>query len=35
MFGEEGKEMSIVRNILGDVPLVGFFGLNQHTTDLV
>ena len=26
MFGEEGKEMSMIQDQLGDVPLVGFFG---------
>jgi small ligand-binding sensory domain FIST len=26
MFGEEGKEMSIIQDQLGDFPLVGFFG---------
>ncbi len=35
MFGEEGKEMSIVRNILGDVPLVGFFGNGEISNNRV
>lgn len=26
MFGEEGKEMSLIRDHLGDLPLVGFYG---------
>ena len=35
MFGEEGKEMSIVQNILGDVPLVGFFGNGEISNNRV
>ena len=35
MFGEEGKEMSIVRNILGDVPVVGFFGNGEVSNNRV
>ena len=26
LFGEEGKEMSLIRDLMGDFPLVGFFG---------
>jgi small ligand-binding sensory domain FIST len=26
MFGEEGKEMSMIQDQLGDFPVVGFFG---------
>ena len=26
MFGDEGKEMSLIRDHLGDLPLVGFYG---------
>ena len=26
MFGEEGRELSLIRDSLGDFPLVGFFG---------
>ncbi|MBT3305227.1 MAG: histidine kinase [Alphaproteobacteria bacterium] len=35
MFGEEGKEMSIVRDVLGDVPLVGFFGNGEISNNRV
>ncbi len=35
MFGEEGKEMSVVRDILGDVPLVGFFGNGEISNNWV
>ena len=35
MFGEEGKEMSIVKDILGDVPLVGFFGNGEVSNNRV
>jgi small ligand-binding sensory domain FIST len=26
MFGEEGRELSLIRDGLGEFPLVGFFG---------
>jgi small ligand-binding sensory domain FIST len=26
MFGEEGRELSLIRDSLGEFPLVGFFG---------
>ncbi len=26
LFGEEGKELSLIRDLMGDFPLVGFFG---------
>ncbi len=26
MFGDEGKELSLIRDLMGDFPLVGFFG---------
>ena len=35
MFGEEGKEMSIVKDILGDVPMVGFFGNGEVSNNRV
>jgi small ligand-binding sensory domain FIST len=35
MFGEEGKEMSIVRDILGDIPIVGFFGNGEVSNNRI
>jgi len=35
MFGEEGKERSIIRDVLGDVPLVGFFGNGEVSNNRV
>ncbi|NQV84025.1 MAG: FIST C-terminal domain-containing protein [Rhodospirillales bacterium] len=35
MFGEEGKEISIIHDVLGDVPLVGFFGNGEISNNLV
>ena len=29
MFGENGREMGIIKEILGDVPIVGFFGQGE------
>ncbi|MBT6095764.1 MAG: histidine kinase, partial [Rhodospirillaceae bacterium] len=29
MFGSEGQETALVQEILGDVPLVGFFGQGE------
>ena len=26
LFGDEGKELSLIRNLMGNIPLVGFFG---------
>jgi small ligand-binding sensory domain FIST len=33
MFGEVGRELAIVREVLGDVPLVGFFGNGEISFD--
>ena len=33
MFGEVGRELAIVREELGDVPLVGFFGNGEISFD--
>jgi small ligand-binding sensory domain FIST len=33
MFGAEGREMQIVRNVLGDVPLVGFYANGEISHD--
>jgi small ligand-binding sensory domain FIST len=29
MFGDEGRETELIHRILGDVPLVGFFGQGE------
>jgi small ligand-binding sensory domain FIST len=33
MFGAEGREMEIIRDVLGDLPLVGFFGNGEISFD--
>jgi len=33
MFGEEGRELGIVREMLGDLPLAGFFGNGEISFD--
>jgi small ligand-binding sensory domain FIST len=35
MFGEEGKEIAIVRDVLGDLPLIGFFGNGEVSNNRV
>ena len=35
MFGEEGKELSVVQKIIGDCPLVGFFGNGEVSNSRV
>jgi small ligand-binding sensory domain FIST len=35
MFGEEGRELSIIQKIMGDCPLVGFFGNGEVSNNRV
>lgn len=35
MFGAPGREMALVREVLGDVPLVGFFGNGEISRDRI
>jgi len=35
MFGTEGREISIIKKIIGDVPLVGFFGNGEVSNNRV
>ncbi|MBT6206033.1 MAG: histidine kinase, partial [Rhodospirillaceae bacterium] len=33
MFGEEGREMAIIQDVLGDLPIIGFFGNGEISFD--
>ncbi|MBC8339739.1 MAG: FIST C-terminal domain-containing protein [Rhodospirillales bacterium] len=35
LFGEEGKEMAIIREHLGDVPLIGFYGNGEVSNNRI
>ena len=35
LFGDEGKELSIIRNFMGNIPLVGFFGNGEVSNNRV